>query len=1086
MKKLLFLMCALLLGVSGAWAQITVSPSTGVYWKNGAVSSDAWAPQWKSNAKAIDGTTPLLVFTGETGMNTANGDIYSNQSYTLEAPSGYVIVGYTFNGTATGGDVIITPTGVSGTTISSGNSLGSPLDITVAAQSTSFALSGDGHITNLSLIVEVEHYVVSYSTSTGSYTATNPGGTWASRWVSTATDPQVTLSVGANNIAVSTGYLYSGASGCTYTLTAQDDYIITGYEIVGTAQSGAQTLTPAAGGSATQFATSGTTILKVTGLSSQSTSFQQSTPNSGIAISSFKIFLENSSAVVTYVISDENGVVFTSEPLLDKVGGTISTLPSAFQRDYCNYTVTPKTIEEGDNTVEVSVAYNLPFESGTGKLYYAKLRGHYAYYDATNNDVRTNQSSKENTLNYKWSFSGNPYTGIKMRNEATGTYLDNTSGTVQLTTEGYAWTIHSLNGTTTFGLYNGSNYINEQNHTNHNLIYWYQFTNDAGSQWVIEEVPATTVDVTYELWVGGVKVNTIVDEGVAANSDVNVPATLTTGYSTLAYDFATSGTIGEEDCTIIVTATLKSGVVTDINQLSNGKAYTLTTERGSLGTNGTQMVSSFGTSYSASNFAIINYENNYYLYSIVDSKWVGNPTTVNGIANQPALTEDLNSVTAISFDTTNTTIASPLFFMAYGSNGVNVSNYSTGIVVNSWTTRDPGNQYCIFEVDDFDATEALAALEEHFHPAAEALFNDAIATLEAINFGTGLNQYSFTGSYAGYTSQAATIIEGLKSQGYSEDNLAAAQALLANYALNMPATGKFYRIQGYSGNYITSNTAGSNASMNGTASVNNIVYYSAEKNLVFFGGGFGLYNTSIVAPAGSSLNAYDFMEGAQKGHYYVKSNASGMGTYCYDNTANGTKVDRNGSPVTSGSYQTDWTLEEITTLPVTISSAGYATLYSPVALEIPEGVKAYVAVDEGKYLHLDAIEDGVIPAETGVVLAGEKGSYDFAITTGGTAKSELTGTLAAISRPADSYILATGANDVAFYKDGATTIPGFKAYLIADGGGTVKTFIFGGETEVKAIEAAQNAGKVVYDLSGRRVKNPAKGVYIVNGKKVLF
>ena len=134
-------------------------------------------------------------------------------------------------------------------------------------------------------------YTVTYSKSTGSYTATNGAGTWASKWVSTATDPQVTLSVGANNIAVSTGYIYSGGSGCTYTLTAQAGYLITGYTITGTAQSGAQTLTPAAGGTATSFATTGTTTLTVSGLYAASTSFQQSTPNSGIAISSFTITL---------------------------------------------------------------------------------------------------------------------------------------------------------------------------------------------------------------------------------------------------------------------------------------------------------------------------------------------------------------------------------------------------------------------------------------------------------------------------------------------------------------------------------------------------------------------------------------------------------------------------------------------------------------------------------------------------------------------------------------------------------------------------------------------------------------------------
>ena len=222
MKQKLTLLLLALFTTMGAWAaDITVSPSTGVYWKNGAETTDAWAPIWKSNAKAADMTTPMLVLTGETGMNTANGDIYSNQTYTLEAPSGYTIVSYSFNGTATDGDVTITPAGGSGTLISSGSSLSSPLSVAVGAQSTTFALSGSGHIASLALTVKVEHYIVTYSTSTGSYTTT---GNFVNTWNSTATDPQVTFAVqgGANNIAKSTGYIYSGANGCTYVLTKNE------------------------------------------------------------------------------------------------------------------------------------------------------------------------------------------------------------------------------------------------------------------------------------------------------------------------------------------------------------------------------------------------------------------------------------------------------------------------------------------------------------------------------------------------------------------------------------------------------------------------------------------------------------------------------------------------------------------------------------------------------------------------------------------------------------------------------------------------------------------------------------------------
>ena len=80
MRKILLLMCALLtLGASGAWAQITVSPSTGLYMDalDGTDDGNGWASIWKSNAKAADGTTPLLVLTAGTGMDTSNGDIYA-------------------------------------------------------------------------------------------------------------------------------------------------------------------------------------------------------------------------------------------------------------------------------------------------------------------------------------------------------------------------------------------------------------------------------------------------------------------------------------------------------------------------------------------------------------------------------------------------------------------------------------------------------------------------------------------------------------------------------------------------------------------------------------------------------------------------------------------------------------------------------------------------------------------------------------------------------------------------------------------------------------------------------------------------
>ena len=306
----------------------------------------------------------------------------------------------------------------------------------------------------------------------------------------------------------------------------------------------------------------------------------------------------------------------------------------------------------------------------------------------------------------------------------------------------------------------------------------------------------------------------------------------------------------------------------------------------------------------------------------------------------------------------------------------------------------------------------------------------------------------------------------------------------------------FYRIKGYSNNYITSNTAGSNASMNGTANKNNIVYYSSSKNIIFFANGHGMYNTHTVAPFDVTLNEYSFLPGAQAGKYYVKSDATGgIGTYCYDNTDSGKKVDRNTNPVTDSPYQTDWTLEEVTSLPVTISSVGYSTLYSPVALTIPEGVKAYTGtINNTGWLHLNEITGGVIPANTAVILKGDEDTYNFDITDDTEAiddnvllgsNGNVTGdgsSIYALSKPTDK--------EIGFYLVGdGVRVPANKAYLnISSAGVRGFKFVFDDDDATglnsPLLTSPEKEGQV-YNLAGQRISKLQKGINIINGKKVL-
>ena len=86
-------------------------------------------------------------------------------------------------------------------------------------------------------------------------------------------------------------------------------------------------------------------------------------------------------------------------------------------------------------------------------------------------------------------------------------------------------------------------------------------------------------------------------------------------------------------------------------------------------------------------------------------------------------------------------------------------------------------------------------------------------------------------------------------------------------------------------------------------------------------------------------------------------------------------------------------------------------------------------------------------------------------------------------------------NPIGFYKVNSTvtTIPGNKAFLVlTNAEAQAKSFVLefedGSTTGIETIETSKNSTEdgVDYDLQGRRVENPTRGIYIVNGKKVVI
>lgn len=218
--------------------------------------------------------------------------------------------------------------------------------------------------------------------------------------------------------------------------------------------------------------------------------------------------------------------------------------------------------------------------------------------------------------------------------------------------------------------------------------------------------------------------------------------------------------------------------------------------------------------------------------------------------------------------------------------------------------------------------------------------------------------------------------------------------------------------------------------------------------------------------------------------------------------------DKGYSEVAGWNTQTDagnyWQFIKVTEVPLAIKANDYTTLCLPFNVKLPENsaVKAYYAsAAAGNVLNLTEITGGIIPANQGVILQNtnksEAANINLTITTEET--TTLTGNqLRGVTAKREgytakqNYVLAVGNKGIGFYKANFTAIPANKAYLpsenITNAQGVMMAFSFGNEvTGIDNVNTAAPAAKKYYDLQGRRVLYPAKGIFVTeDGQKVLF
>ena len=269
-----------------------------------------------------------------------------------------------------------------------------------------------------------------------------------------------------------------------------------------------------------------------------------------------------------------------------------------------------------------------------------------------------------------------------------------------------------------------------------------------------------------------------------------------------------------------------------------------------------------------------------------------------------------------------------------------------------------------------------------------------------------------------------------------------------------------------------------------------------DNNLVSNGDGtYSKTYTSVALEAGTIK--YKVVEGhswdiATWGFNKTDSNPDGNADYGV-NAAGTYDITFTFNPINTLSNGFNLTCEVTatpTTVSKTISAAGYATYCSPYALDFSNvtGLKAYIADANGAAVSFTQVQD--VPANTGVLLKGEAGEYNIAVAASSetnVANNAFIGVLENTQVAAGAFVLMNGDLGVGFYKTTQEfTVGANTAYLPAlPGGARFFGFDSNVSTSINTVAAEQHNGEV-YNLQGQRIVAPAKGLYIVNGKKVVL
>ena len=419
----------------------------------------------------------------------------------------------------------------------------------------------------------------------------------------------------------------------------------------------------------------------------------------------------------------------------------------------------------------------------------------------------------------------------------------------------------------------------------------------------------------------------------------------------------------------------------------------------------------------------------------------------------------------------------------------------------------------------------IESLDRVIRPDYYAL-SDKIEALNKYitNRGEAVGLYNLSDDFVAAFEEAEAVLNALASTASDyQASLAALNALEVPATINLPAEGTFYVLYNpVAQSYVYSKTVDNK--IYHSADVTNASVWQFVKNDDV---SFKLYNVNngqylkelgwtVPSFLGDDACKVEISSSEVEGQGYVFIKGAGQQMHAQLGGENAVVRYNEGKGLTKSSWEIK-EFEGTLSHTLTVGAAGYATLMLGYNTTIPaidgEDCGVFTAAINGNWAVMTEIE-GVLPANTAVIVKAAPGDYTFEYTTNTATveNNDLRGTLYNKNMTEDAYVLGKDENNVAYLgkvvynvstdttNDGTEETPAVtyeawmnnanKAYLPLPAnveGAASYSFAFGeGTTAVEEVKGENGEVKAIYDLTGRRVEAiTAPGIYIVNGKKVL-